>query len=136
MTEQVDPNEIKLWIERLRSDSEEERVRAASELSRISIRTRCAVRTQRLPIVRWNCCCVPGSRASRRGVRFLSTTRSCAAKAGCGERSDRARAVEFGAKASRPREADAACHMRGRVYGQFQMSLPLSSDTGERRDTK
>jgi HEAT repeat protein len=46
MQEQIDPNEIKLWIERLRSDSEEDRVQAASELSRMSIRVRGTVRTR------------------------------------------------------------------------------------------
>jgi len=35
-----------MWIERLRSESEQERVQAASELSRISIRTRGTVRTR------------------------------------------------------------------------------------------
>ncbi|UCG12373.1 MAG: hypothetical protein JSU72_18055 [Deltaproteobacteria bacterium] len=46
MTEQIDLNEVKLWIERFRSDSEEDRVPAASELSRMSIRVRSTVRAR------------------------------------------------------------------------------------------
>lgn len=44
--EQVDPDELRLWLTRLRHDRERDRVQAASELSRMRIRARGTVRTR------------------------------------------------------------------------------------------
>lgn len=46
MSEPIDPEEVKLWLARLQRESESDRVQAASELSRLRLRTRGAVRTR------------------------------------------------------------------------------------------
>lgn len=46
MNQPVDPEIVKLWLERLRANTPAERAEAASELTRMSIRTRGAVRTR------------------------------------------------------------------------------------------
>lgn len=46
MSKEVDPQEVRRWVELLRSGSDEQKAYAASELSRVAIRTRGAVRTR------------------------------------------------------------------------------------------
>jgi hypothetical protein len=46
MSEPIDPEIVRIWLQRLRSGTEREKERAASELSRMQIRTRGAVRTR------------------------------------------------------------------------------------------
>lgn len=46
MTQPVDPQLVKLFLERLRSGAEEEQLQATTQLSRLQIRTRGTVRTR------------------------------------------------------------------------------------------